>query len=425
MFSSFFIKPEDIHFIFILPNIYEILNGVSLKYIKFIDYLKDLQISSHKIHITLFLTKSKKSEVQIPSSPNIQLIFLPGIRVPFYKEIKVPILHKSNIIPIIKHKNTNIIFHGEFIWLYSILEKIKKKNPDIHLFPNWHTDYEFYLQNVYNIFKFSSSIIHKLQVNLLNKTFSGIIVTGYPMVLKYKEFTNHVFNANELDLSTFHLHKIDTYEKKKLNVIYTGRISKEKNIESIFSYLHTLTHIIPFHLHLIGDGPHLHHIKNIASTEYPSISCTFYGKMNQIDIFELYHKLEDRIFLFTSQSETFGKTPLEACACGIPVFIEKSQITPFIYTHLKNAFIFENHVEFTESIQTFIQWNSEQKKKFIYDSIQNCEPFRQEKIFLSWFKFLIQQSPLQKELSLSYMDYITFHSISNLIQCSSHIIGEK
>lgn len=425
MFSSFFSKPEDIHFIFILPNIYEILNGVSLKYIKFIDYLSTLQTSSHKIHVSVLLTKSKKSDIPLPSHPNLQLIFLKGIRIPFYKEIKVPILHKSDIQPLIQYKNTNIIFHGEFIWLYTILEKIKKKYPDIHLFPNWHTDYEFYLQNVYKIYKFSSSIVHKLQVNLLNKTFSGIIVTGYPMVQKYKEFTNHVFNANELDLSTFHQYKIDSYQEKKINIIFTGRISKEKNIESIFSYLYSLTHIIPFHLHIIGDGPHLSIIKNIASTEYPSISCTFYHKMEQVDIFHLYHQLDNRIFLFTSQSETFGKTPLEACACGIPLFIEKSQITPFIYTHQKNAFIFENHVEFTQSIQTFLSWNQEQKKKFIYDSIQNCEPFRQDKIFLSWFKFLIQYSPLQKELSLNYMDYITFHSISNLIQCSSHIIGEK
>lgn len=425
MFSSFFSKPEEIHFIFILPNIYEILNGVSLKYIKFIDYLSTLQTSSHKIYVTLLLTKSKKSDSTLPTHPNLQIIFLKGIRVPFYKEIKVPILQKSDILPLIKHKNTNIIFHGEFIWLYSILEKIKKKYPDIQLFPNWHTDYEFYLQNIYKIYKFSTSIINKLQVNLLNKTFSGIIVTGYPMVQKYKEFTNHVFNANELDLSTFHQHKIDSYEEKKLNVIFTGRISKEKNIEGVFSYLHSLSFIVPFHLHIIGDGPHLSNIKNMASTEYPSISCTFYHKMEQIDIFQLYHKLDNRIFLFTSQSETFGKTPLEACACGIPVFIEKSQITPFIYTHLKNAFIFENHVEFTQSIQTFLSWNQEQKRKFIYDSIQNCEPFRQDKIFLSWFKFLIQYSPLQKELSLNYLDYITFHSISNLIQCSSHIIGEK
>ncbi len=425
MFQSFFSKPEDIHFIFILPNIYEILNGVSLKYIKFIDYLSSLQTSSHKIHITLLLTQSKKSDSTLPSYPNLKLIFLKGIRLPFYKEIKVPILHKNDILPLIQHKNTNIIFHGEFIWLYSILEKIKKKNPDIHLYPNWHTDYEFYIQNIYKIYKFSNSILHKLELNLINKTFSGIIVTGYPMVLKFKEFTPHVFNANELDLSTFHLYKIDEYKEKKLNIIFTGRISKEKNIEGIFSYLHSLSFIVPFHLHIIGDGPHLSYIKNLSENEYPSISCTFYGKMNHVNIFELYHQLDNRIFLFTSQSETFGKTPLEACACGIPIFIEKSQITPFIYTHQKNAFIFENHVEFTKSIETFLDWNQEKKKKFIYESIQNCEPFRQEKIFLSWFKFLIQHSPLQKELSLSYIDYFTFHSLSNLIQCSSHIIGEK
>ena len=80
--------------IFILPNIYESTNGVSTKYIKFIDFLK---LSSH--NFILFTTfKNNESYTKILKDQNIKIIKTNGINIPFYKEIKIPILNKNALL---------------------------------------------------------------------------------------------------------------------------------------------------------------------------------------------------------------------------------------------------------------------------------------------------------------------------------------
>jgi len=67
------------------------------------------------------------------------------------------------------------------------------------------------------------------------KYFEGIIVTGDNLKDKFLKITNNVFNANEINLSIFKEHKIDDYDLSlnNLQIIYCGRISKEKNIDEV------------------------------------------------------------------------------------------------------------------------------------------------------------------------------------------------
>ncbi len=417
---------DKIHILFILSNIYESTNGVSKKYIKFIQFLSQQSTSfSYPLSISILLTKSNSNQEPFPTLPNVSFHSCKGLRIPYYPEIKVPIPSYSLIHSLIHPKNQIIIFNGEFIWLYDSMEKIKRKYPSTILLPNYHTDYEYYIQNVYTIFRFSSSFLHKMESLLQQNIFYGIIVTGKTMIEKYKHFTPNLFNANELDLSIYHKPKYDTYYSKKINLIYTGRISHEKNINLLFPLLKEASKSFQCTLHFIGDGPQLQELKQFTKKEYSKYKIIFHGKQSSHQIYQLYLKLENRFFLFPSCSETFGKSPLEACASGIPLFILKSNASSFIYQHLQNAFIFETKEEFIQYLHMFYDWNQQKKKEFLLQTVQNCIPYEQNKIFTDWYQFLLQSILPKPTSSFHLFDSITFHSFSQLIQCSGHIFGES
>ncbi len=419
--SSFLNFQPKINIIFILPNIFETISGVSNKYQKFIRFLS----SFNNVNLNIILTRSKNNNQPFPIYTNTKYYPTKGIRIPYYKDIKVPIINKKTIEDKILSKKEIIIFNGEFIWLYEPLLQLKKKYPNIHLLPNWHTDYEYYLKNVYKIFKFSSSFINHLHFHLNNNDFSGIIVTGKKMHDKYKPFTKNIINVNELDISIFNNYKFDSYNNSYFNFIYTGRMSKEKNIDFFFNLLPLIQQNVQrSKFHFIGDGPYLQEFKHNFSKNYPEINVKFYGSLNPTEIFNIYHTLDNRIFIFTSLSETFGKSPLEAGACGIPIFILKSDVSDDIYINRKNAFIFKNEREFIQELYYFQNIDKEKKDEFIHNTIDNALLYEQNKIFKNWYDFILSLN-FDKQLKLNIFDHLSFKSFNQFIQCSNNVFGEN
>lgn len=408
--------------IFILPNIYESVNGVSTKYLKFINY-----ISNKSYNIVIFTTfKDKDVYDNLPKNNNINIIKTNGLVIPFYKDIKIPIIDSNKIKEHITEGNEIIVFNGEFIWLYEILKNIKKKNKSIKIYPTMHTDYIYYGENIYKNFNFGlPSSLNHLNHFLETKIFNGIIVTGKLLYDKYIEITDNVFNANEVNLEIFHNVKKDDYEVNFYNIIFCGRISKEKNIEELFDCC-SLLDSYNFTLHIIGDGPYLNNLKDIIDLEYKKIksNIVFHGNKDAEEINNLYQTLDNRIFLFSSVSETFGKTPMEAGATGIPIFIKKSDITEILYTHKKNAYIFEESKDFLDLFEYFIKLSSIEKQMFICNSTANIKKYDQTVIFENWLQFLLTGVVNKNKNKLNLIDIFTFHGISNFISCSGNFMSD-
>ena len=408
--------------IFILPNIYESVNGVSTKYLKFINY-----ISNKSYNIVIFTTfKDKNVYDNLPKNNNVNIIKTNGLLIPFYKDIKIPIIDSNKIKEHITEGNEIIVFNGEFIWLYEILKNIKKKNKSIKIYPTMHTDYIYYGENIYKNFNFGlPSSLNHLNHFLETKIFNGIIVTGKLLYDKYIEITDNVFNANEVNLEIFHNVKKDNYEINFYNIIFCGRISKEKNIEELFDCC-SLLDSYNFTLHIIGDGPYLNNLKDIIDLEYKKIKSkiVFHGNKDAEEINNLYQTLDNRIFLFSSVSETFGKTPMEAGATGIPIFIKKSDITEILYTHKKNAYIFEESRDFLDLFEYFIKLSSIEKQMFICNSTINIKKYDQTVIFENWLQFLLTGVVNKNKNKLNLIDIFTFHGISNFISCSGNFMSD-
>ena len=107
--------------IFILANIYESINGVSTKYLKFIHFL--INLSHTVILITTFKDKTLLNKLE--KRDNLIICKVNGLNIPFYKEIKIPIISENILKKHINDGNEIIVFNGEFIWIYETLKTIK------------------------------------------------------------------------------------------------------------------------------------------------------------------------------------------------------------------------------------------------------------------------------------------------------------
>jgi glycosyltransferase involved in cell wall biosynthesis len=95
-------------------------------------------------------------------------------------------------------------------------------------------------------------------------------------------------------------------------LISVGRIAPEKNLDQVLKTFDALRGIgADVKLVMVGDGP----LKEQFQNRYPEI--IFPGMLKQADLAKYYASAD--LFVFPSQTETFGNVTLEALASGIPV----------------------------------------------------------------------------------------------------------
>ena len=99
-----------------------------------------------------------------------------------------------------------------------------------------------------------------------------------------------------------------------LIALYVGRLSREKGLADLLP----ICTIPGIQLVLVGGGPETEHIKAL----FRDTNAIFPGVLRGDALIETYNSAD--IFVFPSQSETFGLAPLEAMACGLPV------VAPFV-----------------------------------------------------------------------------------------------
>lgn len=98
--------------------------------------------------------------------------------------------------------------------------------------------------------------------------------------------------------------------------LYVGRVSKEKNLETLSDAFIEIVDA-GFHCHLIisGDGPYKKELEN-RLLKYPVI---FTGFLTGDELHTIYASSD--VFVFPSNTDTFGNVVLEAQASGLPVIV--------------------------------------------------------------------------------------------------------
>ena len=101
---------------------------------------------------------------------------------------------------------------------------------------------------------------------------------------------------------------------EKLGMLFVGRISKEKNLDTLVASTRRLAEWkSPARPLFIGDGPYLAEIKRLLP------DALFTGYLRGEELAGAYASAD--FFVFPSTTDTFGNVVLEAQASGLPVIV--------------------------------------------------------------------------------------------------------
>ncbi len=104
-----------------------------------------------------------------------------------------------------------------------------------------------------------------------------------------------------------------------INLLYVGRISKEKNLQLLEGAFKSVMAQNPaLRLVVVGDGPYLEEMQQTLQ----DTPCVFTGYLEGEDLSAVYASSD--LFVFPSATDTFGNVVLEAQASGIPVVVTDS-----------------------------------------------------------------------------------------------------
>jgi len=99
-----------------------------------------------------------------------------------------------------------------------------------------------------------------------------------------------------------------------INVMYSGRITREKGADLLAqAFTRARAREPRLHLVLAGGGPEQEHLRERVGSEH----ATFLGWLSGDELARAYASAD--MFLFASQTDTFGQVILEAQASGLPV----------------------------------------------------------------------------------------------------------
>ena len=117
-----------------------------------------------------------------------------------------------------------------------------------------------------------------------------------------------------VDLNRFDpAHRDEALLRGEVNVLYAGRLSKEKGVDLLAdAFLEAHRRDPRLHLSLAGGGPEEELLRARLGDH-----ATFLGWLTGDDLARAYSSAD--AFLFASSTETFGQVVLEAQASGLPV----------------------------------------------------------------------------------------------------------
>jgi glycosyltransferase involved in cell wall biosynthesis/predicted metal-dependent phosphoesterase TrpH len=116
-----------------------------------------------------------------------------------------------------------------------------------------------------------------------------------------------------VDTARFHPTARDTRRGEMINVMYSGRITREKGVELLADvFLSALAMEPRLHLTLAGGGPEEGRLRERLGEH-----ASFLGWLEGDDLARAYGEAD--VFLFPSSTDTFGQVILEAQASGLPV----------------------------------------------------------------------------------------------------------
>lgn len=167
-----------------------------------------------------------------------------------------------------------------------------------------------------------------------------------------------------IEIDKFYPENDKKIKKDTIDFIYTGRISKDKNIEFLIEVFIKLSEKHKnIKLNIVGKGPDFKELKK----KYDNLKIlNFTGKVEYENIPKMYRNAD--IFLFPSITDTFGMSVLEAQACGLPAIVSDKGGPKEIIVDGETGFIAKalDEKEWINKIEQMIQIKEKETEKYEY-----------------------------------------------------------
>ena len=242
-----------------------------------------------------------------------------GKTCPFYTEgrrsIKEALYFAMKVFPPLVREPFDIVDCQNFPYLHCFSVALAAKMRKSHLVITWHEVWSEYWYEYLGTCGFFGRMIEKFTSRLSDKVVAVSKATCTDLQ-KLRNRTGITLIPNGIDIN--HIKDVPASETAS-DIIYSGRLIREKNIDLLIESLVLIKEELPTVRCIIaGDGPEKSRLQNRAKDLGVSENIRFMGFVRDHDDVLALMK-SSRVFASPSVREGFGIAPLEAIACGLPV----------------------------------------------------------------------------------------------------------
>ena len=346
------------------------VNGVAMTLAKLVQGL------SHRNH-DVQLIRPRQTKTDSPmSDASLEEVLMRGMPIPRYPELKLGLPSKKTLVKTWTLRRPDVVHiatEGPLGWSALQAAKVLK----LPVTSDFRTNFQSYSKH-YGVGWLRKPIVAYLR-KFHNATACTMVPTRELMrTLSQNGFANLKVVSRGVDTKLFNIAKRDTRLRSSWGatddtkvLISVGRMAPEKNLDQVLKTYEALKSTgQAFKLVMVGDGP----LKEQFQKRYPEI--IFPGMLSQTNLAAYYASSD--LFIFPSQTETFGNVTLEALASGIPVLaFDCAAARDWVQTGVNGWLIAENNPE-GFAAQAVTIFNS----KDLLDQI--TQSTRQQVVHLDW-----------------------------------------
>ena len=346
------------------------VNGVAMTLAKLVQGL------SHRNH-DVQLIRPRQTKTDSPmSDSSLEEVLMRGMPIPRYPELKLGLPSKKTLVKTWTLRRPDVVHiatEGPLGWSALQAAKVLK----LPVTSDFRTNFQSYSKH-YGVGWLRKPIVAYLR-KFHNATACTMVPTRELMrTLSQNGFANLKVVSRGVDTKLFNISKRDTSLRSSWGatddtkvLISVGRMAPEKNLDQVLKAYEALQVTgQAFKLVMVGDGP----LKEQFQKRYPEI--IFPGMLSQSNLATYYASSD--LFIFPSQTETFGNVTLEALASGIPVLaFDCAAARDWVQTGVNGWLVAENNPD-GFAAQAVTIFNS----KDLLDQI--TQSTRQQVVHLDW-----------------------------------------
>jgi glycosyltransferase involved in cell wall biosynthesis len=346
------------------------VNGVAMTLAKLVQGL------SHRNH-DVQLIRPRQTKTDSPmSDASLEEVLMRGMPIPRYPELKLGLPSKKTLVKTWTLRRPDVVHiatEGPLGWSALQAAKVLK----LPVTSDFRTNFQSYSKH-YGVGWLRKPIVAYLR-KFHNATACTMVPTRELMrTLSENGFANLKVVSRGVDTKLFNISKRDTNLRSSWGatdstkvLISVGRMAPEKNLDQVLKTYEALKlKGQAFKLVMVGDGP----LKDQFQKRYPEI--IFPGMLSQSNLAAYYASSD--LFIFPSQTETFGNVTLEALASGIPVLaFDCAAARDWVQTGVNGWLVAENNPD-GFAAQAMAVFNS----KDLLDQITKST--RQQVVHLDW-----------------------------------------